>query len=240
MIPSTARYKAEADVRSLIFQAQALDSQLVAWAKDLPSEWNYASWTWEITQQDESRSLLEDDLFFRNLVHYYRNLSQATLWNHYRAARVATNIIISRVLLLHSSSNAMTADPGVRIQQQCAQSKIKFLVDDICDSIPYFFGLVDDSRQQRIESSAPIIGNAIEKTTASTAFLLVWPLTIASAAVDNTEWQKLWIKSKIALLGRITGNGVLGVIAKVRIFDVTFIHWPCSLSRWIIPDKRYH
>jgi hypothetical protein len=98
--------------------------------------------------------------------------------------------------------------------QRRAQSEVKTQVDQLCASFPFFLGLIGSGRL-RISLSEEEIKVAISKTTASTAFLLVWPMTIASAAAKIPEEQRHWIKAKIFLLGQITGNGVLAAVAKV-------------------------
>ena len=149
------------------------------------------------------------------------------------------NTIIGRALLRTYSAEEMTGYPDMIVQQQRALVNVKTLTDAICASVPFFFGLVGDGRQE-ILVPAKAVKAAVESTTASTALLLVWPLTIASAAMGVPPSQKRWIKTKVALIGRIVGSGVLDATAKVNLPSERLRNLLIHICRWTISCQHCH
>jgi hypothetical protein len=208
--------KVKADKQTLIARARALDERLATWEENLADDWKFEQIEFESIQSNESDFSHENFIFgiFGNVAHHYPSIWQATLWNQYRTARIAVNIIIARALFRILSEDGMNGRSHILALQERAQSEIKTQVDQLCASFPFFFGLFDNKNQRRT-ITAEEMKAAITRRTASTAFLLVWPITIASAAAEIPEEQKRWIKSKIVLLGRLTGNRILEVAATV-------------------------
>jgi hypothetical protein len=214
----TERRNAKDFLRNLINQARVLSDEMSVWATNLPDEFKYTAQTFDVAQLDEQESEQEENLFFSNIGHHYRTLWHASIMQRYQAALIAVNIIITKAIsrcILAGSA----VEPIILAQQQQALSNAQTLVDDLCASFPFSFGLVNGSHQTTSISPA-MTEIAVEQLTASTAFLLVWPMTIASAAVGISESQKNWIKNKLVLLSRKTGNKVLGLAARVRTPEV--------------------
>lgn len=88
--------------------------------------------------------------------------------------------------------------------------EVQACVDQICASVPYHFDVMA-SNSQNPRTTKPRLDNF----TARKAYILAWPLTIAMAASIIPEHQRQWIKSKMLLVSRITGNGALELVANM-------------------------
>lgn len=200
------------DLQNLITRSQALDDRLSSCESYLNSHAPYKCVQLDLSHVE--RRCRGPNIFFNSIAHCYPSLSQAKLWDQYRAVRIALNIIISRAIFRMQAASENSSQPNLNALQDRAQTEIEREVDQLCASVPFFFGLVGP-QCPRNPISAECIDLAIKSMTASTALMLVWPMTISSAATEIAVDQGCWIRSLVTLLGKITGNGILEVTAKV-------------------------
>jgi hypothetical protein len=75
---------------------------------------------------------------------------------------------------------------------------------------------------------------AEKSINAQRAFLLAWPLIIALNAFGISKPQRLWIKSKLVLVSRITGSRTLEVVA----IDVRSPHAQARMLELILKKSQ--
>ena len=185
--------------QSLLKEAQDIDRNLSDWAQALPQQWTYK------VHLIEKPFLC--DISYSDTIHIYSSKEHSTLWNRYRGARLATNSIINK--LLDHSANPL--GPENLAEQDLARRNIQTFVDDICASVAFCLGRV-------VAAEPPIVldkdtGKKVHNVSARQAFLLSWPLIIASATSVISEHQRRWIQSQIMVVGQITGSGLLQSLA---------------------------
>ncbi|KAF2498473.1 hypothetical protein BU16DRAFT_295526 [Lophium mytilinum] len=200
---------------NLISEARKLDTELAAWATQIPPDWSYVSQ--DLPPEAISATGTESSaLYYTTTVQVYLNLSHATTWNRYRAARIAANTIMARALQHlqpppdHPQASVISAQYTLAVATNTA------FINAICASVPFVFGRVklpEDPADTAIE----VVKHAPppEELSARKAFLLSWPLVISAAALGLEEAQRAWLREKIALIGRITGNGQLAASARI-------------------------
>lgn len=130
------------------------------------------------------------------------------------------NSTISRVLM-----SADASDIKARQQRQLARSNTQMSVNEICARVPFHAHLhrlvaddrVDDGAEQTTTRQSLLADNS--DLVARHAPILTLPLVVAQAADGVPDHQRAWIKSKLLLASRATGNGVLEVATVVgRVF----------------------
>ena len=150
-----------------------------------------------------SLTLEQKALVFGKTIHEYPSLSSAVLWNKYRVGRIIAEAGIARGLVQLDS--AESTDEGVPRYLEVL-SNIQALVNDICASIPYHFGLTSGDESQR---------RSARDVNARRAYSLVYPLIIAASISVTHRNQRRWILSKLLLVSQITGNSVLEQVANM-------------------------
>jgi hypothetical protein len=213
-----------ADAQSLVAEARSIDDSLAAWAAALPEERIYTA-----TQMTPERLSCDvdaayDERFYGSTVETYPSFEHATMWNCYRAARIVTNNIIAKALP-HTkfAENHQISNSDIATQQQLAQLNIQTVVDEICASVPFYFGRVGRTKQHQrpklVENKNTNIDATSEIVSARKVFPLAWPLIIAIVAVGISERQRRWVRAQLLLVSQITGKRVLKGLA-----NVSFVH----------------
>ena len=188
--------------RALVEQSVDAGANFNTWAISADSDIGYDSLS--VTPEYlASLTLDQKGLVFGKTIHSYPSLRSAVLWNKYRVGRIIAEAGIARGLVQFDSAES-TNDGIPRYLE--VLSNIQALVNDICASIPYHFGLTSTDETQR---------RRIRDVNARRAYLLVYPLIIAGSISVTHRNQRRWILSKLLLVSQITGNSVLEQVANM-------------------------
>lgn len=186
---------------NLTEEAQKLDRELQEWAAELPSTYSY-----------ERCALLGPGSyprkhFYSATLYNYPSLRCAAVWCEYFAARILLNSIRLTLLEVHHS------DPLLSYiymeQRQSCIAELKDMADSLASTIPFCLEKFEVIRSDSPIQQITIEINAYKDNKPYLATLVVWALTIASSRGGVDLQQRLWFKSELAELGRITGEGIL-------------------------------
>jgi hypothetical protein len=83
------------------------------------------------------------------------------------------------------------------------------MADSLAASIPFCLERFQVDSSISPTRQASIILNTNDEIKPYLATLAVWPLTIASSLESIGARQQQWFKSELAILGKITGDGIL-------------------------------
>lgn len=213
---SMASNQCKNEATSLVKHARTVDNLLIRWASNFPPDWTFITQGEPSSGSDVVPSIEAEQLErlqYGSTISLYPNFEQATRWNQYRASRMITNAIIVRALrLIAKCSTEDNSSPKLLFSQQiAAQEEVQEGVDQICASVPYYFDVMG-TNSENPRTTKPRLDNV----NARQAYLLAWPLTIAVAAPAIPEQQRQWIRSKVLLVSRITGNGALELVANMN------------------------
>lgn len=125
----------------------------------------------------------------------YTSIELATVWNRYRGTRLVANCLILKLAGLL----ARRGSPDVQALVQKATNTAQTLVDDICSSVPFVLS----------DINAP--------ASASGAFALSWPLTIAAVVPTIPDVQREWIREELRLISKITSSGIFDRVANLNL-----------------------
>lgn len=163
-------------IQQIMLKAQRLDDMLLAWSLTAPPEFDYEA-LYNIT---DKRTKQRGQGSAKNYI------TRMTMWNRYRGARLVANCSLERLasclLCVKDTPIVVNMQDQIKEVRQNAQ----MLVDGICTTVPC---IMDD-----IESPA----------SAPKAFVLAWPLVIASVTPAISDEQRDWIKTKLRLISEIT------------------------------------
>lgn len=172
------KYDFVGSLGSLIGKALHLDADLRLWVLSLGPFWRYSV----VNNPRSDLSNYTHCPTYGNRYHVYRNVSIATMWNHYRQTRIVLNEMIRSMSLRLWGSERVP-----ECQQTVFQSVaiMKQMVDDICTSISYYF-----------TSGETSFGSTIR---------LLWPLFIAANCASTEPATKEWILQTLDVIGSTTG-----------------------------------
>ncbi|KAL3465879.1 hypothetical protein BJX64DRAFT_296757 [Aspergillus heterothallicus] len=173
---------------ALVAEALRLDADLASWADSLEPHWQYT------IAQAHSPSTHSKDIPFpyhNTLYHIYLFLAAATLWNHYRQARITLHEMLRPML---SSMSTLPLSGVFDAEQTLSQSRIitTNLIHEICASVPFFFA----SDEARFVAVAR----------------LPWPLFVAAGCVESSPYTKGWIVRVLEVLAKSTGVRQAGIM----------------------------
>ncbi len=199
ILPYSEVNNCRADAQRLVRQAEVIDCALNDWAEALPQQWTY--------KVHKTTKPLSYDMSYNGTLYLYPNKEHATNWNRYRGARLITNSII--IKLLDHFAHSLGLEELAQIN--FAKRNIQTFVNDICATVAFCLGRV-------IDAEPPIVldkdtNETIKNVNPRQAFLLQWPLIIASALSSISEHQRRWIRPQLMLIGHITGSGMLQSLA---------------------------
>lgn len=199
------RYSCRPELDNLIRYAYKTDKKLGIWSVELPKTWIYS--TLQVPTKLSCCSKPEiQSLFWDGMMHEYTDFDQGVSWNQYRAARIVTNSII-RVALMYATASAPSM---VELSNQACDlvsSKIEALVNDVCASISYSFGVTKDTNMDTFNIATSVSMSMVNG--------LMWPLVISSAMRHIPDAQRRWLKEKVRMMSLISGNKSLNGLADV-------------------------
>lgn len=162
-----------ADLQSTLRDLNSIESELEEWISNISPSCHYDSVSTPTSFQISPRHTLRP---YRSYSYKYSKFWVANMWNEYRI----TKFQISDMILTHLRPQATLTDdsPGYKdARAQClrARSQMAQISEDICCSVPYILGLLNQEHRD-----SPHLEPAVRDSHG--AFVLLWPLTVAALA----------------------------------------------------------
>ena len=212
------RAKLITDLKAILASGILLDDHLSQWIVSLPRDLRY-----EIKKIRGNVLLGKDgnldSMFYDTSVHIFPNLWCATLWNRFRGTRLITNNIIAGTLAGIAQSPNTSLSPSSETRLRRTESMIAQLVTELCQSFPYYFGILTERDMQgprSIKIPEEYWQGGHPKIPVSRAHRMTWPLVIMSATSRIEDQQRLWIKNRLMDVAKITSNTILDRLSKVN------------------------
>jgi hypothetical protein len=175
----------------LLSRSFALDSRVEALESTFPPDSMYetvAAMPGQSFQVRDSRRILPLDQWY----HIYPNWILPNMWNNYRYCRILLNEIILNQLEL--MTNHPDAEPPTQdFKNICYRScnLTRKLAHDVCASVPYMLGLIDDHKGQT--------------KSAAGKMTILFPLYIAANVDGPGSAMCVWAQDCLTKLGRGMG-----------------------------------
>ena len=181
-------------VRELLQRVIDLDESALDWSKTVPSSWASTK-IGHVSCPPNDRPDTWD--FYPGDVYVYSDMWIANTWNLYRWSRLVLQIFVIR--LATWLQLLVPLDSGPEFQRRAEVTKN--LVNDICASVPYSLGyarrLDGKARALKDEESSPL--NAIG------GYTTLAPLAMATVIDGVPPEQRLWLRGRLAYIGREKG-----------------------------------
>lgn len=148
------------------------------------------------------------DLIFHNTLHIYTSLLSSRLWNAYRAARMVCNSIIVALGYFQELSvrDCRYAFLG------SAKATLSALVDEVCESVSFHFLDANTLIKYALNGDTNMPKTGLESGV-HRAEALIFVLITATGTTNLDHTRKIWIKDKLAKVGKMVGNGTLQMLA---------------------------
>ncbi|KAH8660424.1 hypothetical protein BX600DRAFT_438635 [Xylariales sp. PMI_506] len=190
-------------LNDLAEEAEDVDFALLSWKQGISTEWEFSKHPVE-----NCRIAAHHDITFGNIIPSYATLSHAAVWNRYRAVRLIVTSI--RMKLLNTSQQDQMLEVPLNFEMNSCQETINSLIMDICHSVPFFFSSghkTVDMGNSRTRTNFHRSFNP--KMQPKTAIFLTWPLIVAVSTEAAPILEKQWLRRKLEMIGKDTGNAVL-------------------------------
>jgi hypothetical protein len=186
------------EVEKMNNEARELDTALQDWATHIPSTCAYQR---HILSKPDPWPM---NHFYSLIVYSYPRPGNAAAWGHFFAVRMLINSTRLRMLELTRYNGSIYEQ-----QRQECTAQLEAMADNLAYSIPFSLGRfkVDNSNSPIGQASITLSTN--DDIKPYLACWAIWPLTIASSLDGISVNQRIWFRSELAKLGRITGDGVL-------------------------------
>ena len=177
----------------LLHQGISMDVELQSWSDSISEPYRYKELSIANAPRQPTSNLLPMQ---PSNVHVYHDIWAASLWNHYRFARIR----LLEILVDCESRLDFIENLEMRLQESSISLKnwneaIIKMVDDICASVPFLMGDIDVQGNLNGGSGGIALGG----------YYLLWPLHVASSARTIGADQKAWIKGRLRHLGTVMG-----------------------------------
>ena len=177
----------------LLHQGISMDVELQSWSDGLSDAYHYKELCVAYAPQQQTSHVLPMQ---PNNVHVYHDIWVASLWNHYRFARIR----LLETLMDCESRLDYSENLEMRLQEssigvQSSNETIVKMIDDICASVPFLMGDIDVEGNLNRGSGGIALGG----------YYLLWPLHVASSTKTIGADQKAWIKGRLRHLGTVMG-----------------------------------
>ena len=181
-------------VLELMEDAKRLDKKLSAWSFEIPESWQYKT----VAYVHEFGTIETAEAYY-GAIHKYSDLWVAFTFNKWRTCMIYTQAIILNCAEWLSSSSHVT-----RIELSEARNALQTMVDEICASIPFHLGVPSGDNDEGAFIDPNILGTFAPKLG---GYYLLWPLFVAGSVSCIPKSQKLWLKHRLAYIGRRAGQG---------------------------------
>ena len=174
-----------------ISKGAVLDDKLEAWAEDIPGSYRYDSFHIPDYSLENTLGLYPMPSF-----HLYTNIFIASSWNLNRITRIIllTNVGRWMSALAKDSAQDRTSSGNTDCNLQVT-NKIQSLVRDICASVPYLLGELDQEGSLQHPQQTKAIGG----------LCLLFPLRAMLFTESIDPVQKAWIRKRLAFIKNALG-----------------------------------
>ena len=177
----------------ILHQGISLDVELQSWSERISEPYHYKELCIASSPRQPTSHLLPMQ---PSNVHVYNDIWVASLWNHYRFARIR----LLETLVDCESRLDFPENLEMRLQESSISLRnwnetIIKMVDDICASVPFLTGDIDVQGNLNGGFHGIALGG----------YYLLWPLHVASSAKSIGADQKAWIKGRLRHLGMVMG-----------------------------------
>ena len=181
----------EAEFSNTILSGLRLEQRLETWSDQATGNFRYRS-----TILHGSLSPKSAGAQVAHPIYLYSSFTMAQLWMVYRVAR----IILLHCLMRYVAKRAECGTHGPSCEEtnrleQRATATIRDLVDDICASVPYMLGDVDQDGTLQHSHQGKAIGG----------FFLLWPLRTALWVGIASPEQRTWIMRRLDYIKNVLG-----------------------------------
>ncbi|KAL3493483.1 hypothetical protein BJX62DRAFT_82052 [Aspergillus germanicus] len=183
--------KGEDDLFSYISALLSIDTDLECWTQILPAEYEYTT----LTEPDEPRGTEA------HMGRYdtYTSVEIAHMWNLQRCARITLRQALIETLSKHPNKlSSQPKSPFLPISisythlLHASNAVIEENTSDICYSAPYILHGCNKAGKSSDLRAARILH-------------LLWPLYIAGTARTANDALRVWVASKLQIIGEVTG-----------------------------------
>lgn len=174
-------------MQTWITAGRACDQELSEWTQHLPDRWLPL-----ICYSEEGQPLIT-----------YNRISNAVIWNDYRAVRVGLQQLL---LTLHRTLAANNTQSG--LDENSLRSVIQEMTTDVCRSIPFSLGDVDT-----LGRPTPSLEGNKEHIRAAQGYSLLWPLWYVLSCGLPTPKQVAQIRTVLSRVGSAMGIKLALVLA---------------------------
>ena len=191
------------EVEAIFNEAKELDEACHWWVVQSPSEWRYES---HIIPDFWSRTD-----FYSSSVYICDRNSYAAIWVQYFAVRMLINsTLLGLVQMKHPPSlqnGTSTDDP------ECSEyrKQLETMTKNLVSTVPFALGRFSANKTEGPDLPLTVTLNTNTDKTIPPALALpiIWPLSVISNLDGVKCSHRLWIKAKLAHLGRVLGDGAL-------------------------------
>lgn len=156
-----------------------IDSDLERWASAVPPSWALTT-----------APCVSGEYFYRSNYHRYPSAWISFTWTEYRVARCIVNDLLLSYFYLTVFTGTTNDAPIMFEQQKQARAKIAKICDDICDSVPYLLGYVDQSHPPKPGSGA---------------IHAMWALFVCACMQYIPQTQRTWAINQLERIGHEMG-----------------------------------
>lgn len=145
-------------------------------------------------------------LFYSSEIHTFDDMESVAMWSRYKGTRLFVNCLLAK--LVYHWRKVVDLDPG-RYEEVEKRTllDIQVTAEEVCASVPYAFGIDFDTFDE-----LPIV---IKKASPARVYSLVWACVSITGTPLIDEELREWIREKLRLISRVTGNGLLERLANV-------------------------
>ena len=184
------------------FRNYSKSATAVPWALAVDVELEECAEKWPISyEQRTPTSAEQSDFIYQDYFHVYSSVTVATIWNEYRRMRMLCHEIVLQHLphlQKHRADYPEFKLSGQEIKNQLHDSKIilNSLSQDICASVPFYFGLHTNDGGLNAGGLAPkaVCGN-----------LLLRPLYMAAGPRFISNDVQKWVTGRFEKIAEVMG-----------------------------------
>ena len=173
-------------LRDLIREGFEIDKKLELWSEQLSGRYVYTV----MEAPDCSLSELQSPSQNETSIHIYSSGAMACLWNLHRCTRIFLLQCIQDCIRRQNYLSQLQHPLLISAEEAEPEDKLSILYNDICSSIPYLLGEIDQQgRLQHLRHGKAVGG-----------FFLLWPLRLLLFRGPTNEAQRTWIKKQLAYI----------------------------------------
>lgn len=192
-------HESKEGIENLEMEARNLDTALQDWSDHVPTECSPQRHFLE----SHSPGYLPTRHIYSSLILSYPKPGYAAAWCQLYAMRMLINSIRSDLL---EARQQFLSSSDYELQQRDCIANMREMGDSIAGSIPSSLERVKIDLNPMTMESHPTI-NKVENIKPHSASLLMWSLMIACRVEYLDSQQKLWLRSELDEIGRMTGDG---------------------------------